>query len=54
LKPSAYLVVISADSNQDTIDEALSEGAKGYIVKPFNKSTLQDFIQNYKDENMGW
>jgi two-component system chemotaxis response regulator CheY len=38
---SAYVVIISADSNRDNVLDAKKLGAKGFLAKPFTKEKLE-------------
>lgn len=44
--PDIKIIVSSSHSNQETIDLAMAAGAKGYLVKPFQK---EEFINLVKD-----
>ena len=39
------ILILSAFSQQDLIDQAQSAGAQGYLVKPFHKSELVPAIE---------
>ncbi|HEX9743924.1 MAG TPA: response regulator [bacterium] len=40
------LVIISGKAEPSAIEKAIEAGAIGYITKPFNKSVLQETIEN--------
>lgn len=42
---SLPVVMVSADSNIATVRDALSQGASGYIVKPFNARRVGDAVR---------
>jgi DNA-binding NtrC family response regulator len=42
--PEAYVVIISANTHGDTLAEATSRGAKGFIGKPFALDKLDHFL----------
>lgn len=45
--PDAIVIICSGISQQDLISEALEQGAKGYIMKPFQPEQVNDAIQKY-------
>ena len=44
LDPKVKILVISALSDQETALESISEGAKGFLYKPFSKEELTEAI----------
>lgn len=40
LDPKAYIIVCSAMGQQEIIKEAIKEGAKGFVIKPFDEDEL--------------
>ncbi len=42
--PELVVIMISGDSKTEIVREAISKGAKGYIVKPFNPGKVLDTI----------
>lgn len=42
--PTAYAVMISADSSIDNVQLAKQHGAKGFLTKPFNKNRLMEYV----------
>lgn len=47
LKADSYVVIVSGNDTKETVIECISAGAKGYIVKPFSKFTVEQYIDNY-------
>ena len=45
--PELVVVMISADSKMDVVREAISKGASGFIVKPFNPGKVLDTINQH-------
>jgi len=39
------VLVVTAEARKEDIVRAAQEGASGYIVKPFNKATLEEKVQ---------
>ena len=44
IDPSAYIVMLSGNSDQDNVIRAIKEGAKGFVTKPFVKDRLYKYI----------
>lgn len=44
LDPSARIIVVSVDGDRVYIEEAIRQGAKAFVAKPFLPETLQDAI----------
>lgn len=44
--PDAYVVMFSGNSYLENVTTALSEGAAGFIAKPFKKEKLHHYIQD--------
>lgn len=42
--PTAYVLMLSADSNEKNVRDSFGEGAKGFITKPFSKQTLFKYV----------
>lgn len=40
IDPKAYIIVCSAMGQQEIIKEAVKAGAKGFVIKPFEKEDL--------------
>lgn len=45
IDPDAFVVMFSSHDDKATISRALNSGAKGFIVKPFNREMLHQYIQ---------
>lgn len=46
IDPKAYIVVLSADSTQEFVQSTTHQGgAKGFLVKPFSKEKLQEYVR---------
>ncbi len=45
IDPESYVIMLSADSSRENVEEAIHKGAKGFMTKPFSKEKLQGFIQ---------
>ncbi|WP_167761276.1 response regulator [Duganella callida] len=39
-QPQAEVLMVTASTDRTTVEQALRNGAKGYIVKPFNPGTV--------------
>lgn len=46
LDSKAYIIVCSAMGQQEIIKEAVKEGAKGFVIKPFDEEELVNEINN--------
>ena len=44
MKPEARIIMCTASEQSHHVQEALSSGAKGYIVKPFTQDSLNEKI----------
>ncbi|MFZ4541324.1 MAG: response regulator [Rickettsiales bacterium] len=44
LDPDAYVIMLSGNSDQTNITQAMSKGAKGFIAKPFTRDKLFQYI----------
>jgi two-component system chemotaxis response regulator CheY len=42
----ALVIMVSSDSTMDKVNQALSLGAAGFVVKPFNPASILDRIEN--------
>lgn len=47
INPKAKIIMVSAMGTQDKVFEAISAGAKDFIVKPFEKSKFLSCIAKY-------
>ena len=43
--PDTVVIMISGDASLPSVKDALSKGARGFIVKPFNAAKVLDTIQ---------
>ncbi|MGE3624284.1 MAG: response regulator transcription factor [Bdellovibrionales bacterium] len=43
--PKAYVIMLSADSSRENVEQTLQKGAKGFLTKPFTKEKLQEYIR---------
>ena len=48
IKPSGFVVVITAFGKADVVQKILEKGANGYVVKPFTEQRLQEVLTQYK------
>lgn len=44
LDPKAYIVMLSGNADQQNVVQAIHEGAKGFVAKPFKKDRLYKYI----------
>lgn len=42
--PGALIIMVTSHGQQEMVLEAVKKGAKGYVLKPFNKENLKDMI----------
>lgn len=47
LNPKAKVIMISATGQQTKVTEALTKGAKDFIVKPFNPERVLETLKKY-------
>ena len=45
-RPETQVVMISSSSEPETVQDAIQNGASGYIVKPFNAAKVLDTLAN--------
>ncbi|NVM76455.1 two-component system chemotaxis response regulator CheY [Duganella sp. SG902] len=43
-QPEAEVLMVTASTDRVTVEQSLRNGAKGYIVKPFNPGTVMDTL----------
>jgi len=43
-QPKAAVLMVTASTDRSTVEQALRNGAKAYIVKPFNPGTVMDTL----------
>ena len=46
----AKIVILSAMGQQENVKEALENGAKDFVVKPFKRETIEDVIKKVVNE----
>lgn len=51
IKPDAKVVIISAVNSKDMIVQALNDGAKAYVVKPFDESKIVETFNEVINSN---
>lgn len=44
--PSTTVMMVSAESTMDSVREAISKGAAGFVVKPLNAASVLDRIES--------
>jgi two-component system chemotaxis response regulator CheY len=42
--PEANVIMVSSQGAKERVIEAVKNGAKGYILKPFNKANIKEAI----------
>jgi two-component system chemotaxis response regulator CheY len=42
--PDVFILMVTANKDQDTVSEAVHAGISGYIVKPFNAKKVLDSV----------
>lgn len=47
INPQAVVMMVSADATMDKVKEALTLGAAGFVVKPFNAESVLERIESY-------
>jgi two-component system chemotaxis response regulator CheY len=47
IKNNAFVVMVSAHSTVDNVKEAISNGASGFIVKPFSPQKITTIMNKY-------
>ena len=45
-QPAASVLMVTASADRGTVEHAMRNGAKGYIVKPFNPGTVVDTLDS--------
>ena len=46
-KPNAFVVMVSAHSSVDNVKTAISNGASGFIVKPFSPRKITSILKKF-------
>lgn len=44
-RPETTVVMITANADADTVQQAIGNGASGFIIKPFNAARVLDTLQ---------
>lgn len=44
-RPSTVVVMITSNADADTVQQAIGNGASGFIIKPFNAARVLDTLQ---------
>lgn len=44
IDPKAFVVMVSADSSRENVEDTIRKGAKGFMTKPFSKEKLQEYL----------
>ena len=44
--PRTAVLMVTASNDRSTVEQSLRNGAKGYIVKPFNPGTVMDTLDH--------
>ncbi|MFN7094106.1 MAG: response regulator transcription factor [Burkholderiales bacterium] len=44
---AAFIVMLSANSEREIVVQSIRGGAKGFIVKPFSKAKIDEYINKY-------
>lgn len=50
VKPDCFCVIITGQSDMDTVRSALESGARGFVVKPFSAKKIVDLLVRYERE----
>lgn len=45
--PTAYIVMLTGSNLKDDVKKAVEAGANGYVIKPFTRGKLQEYIAKY-------
>lgn len=48
INPEAHVVMVSGEGTMTNVKSALALGAKGFIVKPYVESKIQEAVSNYR------
>lgn len=41
----AYIIVLTAEDNEETVNRMFSDGANAYILKPFNRESFRSHVE---------
>lgn len=50
LRPECFCVIVSGDSALENVLLALEQGARGFVVKPYNIKKIADILAKYERE----
>jgi two-component system chemotaxis response regulator CheY len=53
-QPTAAVLMVTASTDRSTVEQSLRNGAKGYIVKPFNPGTVMDTLDKVAAQLRAW
>jgi len=46
--PHAFMVMLTASNLENDVKEAMKNGALGYIIKPFSRQKIKEYIEKYQ------
>jgi two-component system chemotaxis response regulator CheY len=46
ISPDVSILMVTANTDQETVSEAVKSGISGYIIKPFNAKKVLDTVQS--------
>jgi DNA-binding NtrC family response regulator len=52
IKPEIFIIVATTKHDKRTVTSCLTAGAKGFIIKPIQKATLDRYIEKYSKDNI--
>lgn len=50
--PRSFIVMLTSHTEATIVQEAVSQGAKGYIAKPFDKTKIDYYVKKFQSENV--
>ncbi|MFO1326861.1 MAG: response regulator [Rubrivivax sp.] len=51
LDDKAFVAIVSGSSDIDKVKRALSQGAAGFVIKPYKPQRIVDLLQRYQDRS---
>lgn len=51
-KPTAFVIMVSGESTIDNVKSSLTNGAAGFIVKPFSAIKVAEAMKNYEKKRL--
>lgn len=51
-QPNAFIIMVSGESTINNVKNSLSNGAAGFIVKPFSAVKVADAMKNYEKKRL--